>query len=276
MSDIAGTPEPPSLADQLHGIVDEMLEPHGKRSSRGNALLTNDIPPFDFTQPNQHETKAAFLREKRLVEDSLRKLEKLVEMFLEDEPESERNEAIRNLRRRLESKIRQSASNRRVESAFSLVRKNFADTGAWYCSLFVFSDLVAGLRERLKELQEQEERFWNINHRAPDYYAREIALRLARLYAREVGEFPTLGTSPVDGSPSTAFTRALQQVFQVLGIKSQPRSPAEWAVGQLTEEDLKPVRNSLLRGRVPNALAQPDNTLVELSKMFSGEKRSED
>ena len=89
-------------------------------------------------------------------------------------------------------------------------------------------------------MKDQEELFWSTNHRPPNYYARTIALRLARYYARETQERPTVGTSGDGGHPSTAYTKALEEVFEELGIKATVRLPAKWAVNQITEDDLKP------------------------------------
>lgn len=242
------TPKPnhvPSKIEQVHCVVDEMLEPFGKTSVRGNALAINEVPPFDLSKPNQHNSKAEFLREKELVEACLKHLGALIDLLLPNDEESERNATLDVFRPRLDAHLRKIAGRLEVESAFSLVRKNFADARASYSSLFVFIDLRNGLGERLRELMVEEEHFWSLNHRAPDYYAREIALRLARVYARETKQRPTAGTSPMDGSPSTGFTRALEQTFKILGITAQPRSPAEWAIGQLTDADFDPPRNLL-------------------------------
>ncbi|MEO1028814.1 MAG: hypothetical protein AAFX02_07120 [Pseudomonadota bacterium] len=81
-----------------------------------------------------------------------------------------------------------------------------------------------------------------MSHRAPDYYARAIALRLARLYASEVGERPTYGTSGETGEPSTGYTRALRDVFEILEIDAREKIYATWAVKHLNDDDLKTAR----------------------------------
>jgi hypothetical protein len=82
--------------------------------------------------------------------------------------------------------------------------------------------------------------YWNKPHRAPDYHARAIALRLARLFARETGKLPTTGTTADDGDPSTPYSRALRDIFEILGFKTTQRNYAEWAIQQITENDLAP------------------------------------
>ena len=126
-----------------------------------------------------------------------------------------------------------------------LVRKNVADIGGFNATLYVLLDFWMALSSRHDELKDQNEKFWNLPHRAPDYYARAIALRLARLFARVTGQRPTYGSSGVSGDPSTSYSRALKQVFKLLGIKGGIRTHAEYAVAQITEEDLKPQINSL-------------------------------
>ena len=142
--------------------------------------------------------------------------------------------------------------------------------------LWLVVEMEQNFKGRLKELNEQEERFWNLSHRAPDYYAREIALRLARLFARETGQRPTVGTSGVDGKPSTGYARALSAAYDVLGITAAPRSPAEWAVAQVTDNDLSPPRNALagfLGYGLPMGAPARRNVLADLA---STKKRSSD
>lgn len=112
-------------------------------------------------------------------------------------------------------------------------------------------------------LSEQEDLYWSLSHRAPDYYARSIALRLAKLYARETETRPTVGTSGETGDPSTGYLRALKETFEVLGIGTGVRSPAEWAVQQIGEEDLEPWRPFGLAGSMglSSEIGDRSNTL---------------
>ena len=129
-----------------------------------------------------------------------------------------------------------------------MIRKNKADTGLWHNSLWALSDLLFELDERHKELRDQEKQFWTVSHRAPNYYARAIALRLARLYAMEKGKRPTFGTARDGGHPSTDFGRALEEVFAVLEVRASVKGAAKWAIEQLTDDDLKrPQLGALLR-----------------------------
>jgi len=39
----------------------------------------------------------------------------------------------------------------------------------------------------------------------------------------------------------------LEEIFKILDIKSGIRSPAEWAVSQMSEDDLRPQTNALMK-----------------------------
>jgi hypothetical protein len=101
---------------------------------------------------------------------------------------------------------------------------------------------------------------WNALRGMPmlDVSKRAIALRLARLYAREKGERPTFGTARDGGHPSTNYGRALERIFEPLGIKDGVRRPAEWALAQLTDDDLRPVSTIALLGGVFALGVRPD------------------
>lgn len=135
-----------------------------------------------------------------------------------------------------------------------VTRTNARLVGLRDTSLWLLIDLREALTARQEELQDQETEFWKVSHRAPNYYARTIALRTARKYARRMGQFPTLGTSRDSGEPSTSFARGLQEIFRILEIEAAIRGPAEWAIGQLTEDDInhqQGLLTGLLAGNLP-------------------------
>ncbi len=103
-------------------------------------------------------------------------------------------------------------------------------------------------QERLNELKDQEIEFWSVSYRAPKSYARTIALRLARLYALHKRQKPPFGTARDGNHPSTDFGRALEEIFDILNIEATVRNPAEWAIDQLTEDEINPPVNRLLGG----------------------------
>lgn len=261
-------------AAKLHAVVDRMLKPHGKSSPRGVGLLSEFAAPFDIKKPNQHDSKAEFQCEFNAVIESLDHVSGIVRLLAPREAETQQSTMLERLRPIIDQKLKSSAPRGRVEDTIELVRRNIADVGGFTASIFVLLDLWTVLAERHHELTDQESKFWNQPHRAPNHYAHAIALRLAKLYARETGQRPTIGTSPVSGDPSTSFSRALKEVFEILEIRSQVRSPAESAVGKLTEEDLQPPVNSLGRMLGLRSPTPPRNRLLDITNAL--EKKRDD
>lgn len=258
-------PDPePSIDDQLRDVVNEMLGPHVRERRTGAAARILAPAPFDYSKPNQHDSKAEYNRERETVEAALAHIEGIVSQLLPSEGDLDREQVLEALRPRIDEKMRSNAYWLGADSASALIRRNAADHGGVYTFLFLCFDMRTCLEERLRELDEQRDRFWNIKHRAPDYYAREIALRLARVFARETGRKPTLGTGAIDGAPSTAYSRALAQVFSILKIRAHPRGPADWAVKNLTDEDMeqRPAPLMGLFGAQPQPKVSARNALI--------------
>jgi len=208
---------------------------------RTTTLLGAMSPPFDTSKPNLHDSKAAFMEEKRAVETAFEQAKGLLDFLMARyRSEDTGHEIARRLFEFVDVSTRQRVQRERPESVAEMVRKNAADAGLSYCLIFLLIDLVRDLSQRTRELQNQEAAFWSLSGRAPNYYARTIALRFAQLIARETGKMPTFGTSSDGGHPSTEFGRALEEIFEVLGIKANVRHPAKWAIKQLSQEDLKP------------------------------------
>ena len=245
MQDESQTDQHENIAERLYSVVDRMLEPFGIKSPRNWLGFENLSPPFDITKPNEHDNKAEFLREKTAIEYCATQLDEIVGLLSARGKAPEDLEMRNRLQSVIDLKLRAKAPRALFSDATTLVRRNVAEIGGYITSLFVLLDLQATLAERLTELSDQEEKFWSLSHRAPDYYARAIALRLAKLYAIETGQFPTTGTSGVTGEPSTGYTRALKSTFEILGMDIGARLPAEWAVGELTEDNLQRPRNEL-------------------------------
>ena len=250
----------------LHEIVDAMIG----RGPRANALSMM-FTPLDVSAPNQHPNKTAFLAEKSAVLKAIDHCTGLWDALFADEKEDPKKSAtIELIRASMDATGRQAATRRDVETSNQLVTKNALELSLYYHALVTSGELRNALAERLKELEDQEKEFWSDKHRPPNHHARFVALRLARLYARERGEMPTVGAARDGGHPSTDFTRALEAVFKVADIDASVRRPAAWAVGQLTEDDLKPEpRNQMggllglggLGGLPGGANADPRNVL---------------
>ena len=234
------------FAERLHAIVDEMLRPFGKASLRDQSTFLNPNPlPFDVSKDNEHDTKAEFAAELKVVESCVNDL-KAVLMRLRPSGEGTLDDKVRDgLRRAVNEQMKKNAPGVSAQDAFGLIRRNAAEVNGFFSSLLILLDLMSAFEARLERLREQQALYWTLRNRAPDYYARAIALRLARLYAHRTGQRPTVGTTAELGDPSTGFTRALQEVFNLLGISTGVRSPAAWAVDQIGESDLRPPVNYL-------------------------------
>lgn len=231
-------------------------------------LLFGDQPPFDITQPNTHDSKKEFLRERDTVLAVMDRLREIVQslFYSEDESTSGHSEMAVRLGAAIDAKARQSKSGMTIQSAKDLARKNIVDAGFSDTALFVLVDMYSAYDQRLEDLNEQEAEFWNVGHRPPNYYARTIAIRFARFYAGQTRTRPTFGTARDGGHPSTDYGRILEEVFQILGINADIRGPAEWALTQITDEDVNPPRTGLMGGLFglgfPGSLRE--NALTEL------------
>ena len=167
-------------------------------------------------------------------------------MSPEIESDDDTKKLLVSIRGKIDEFGRKIPLDKVAQTASELVIMNARQLSISFHGLALMLDVDRALKERLKDLEDQEREFWSTNSRPPKYYARTIALRLARLYAREKGARPTVGVSRDGGHPSTEFTRAVERVFEVLEIKAAVRRQAKWAVAQLTDEDLKPAPRNML------------------------------
>ncbi|MBO6510896.1 MAG: hypothetical protein JJ979_20835 [Roseibium sp.] len=256
----------PTVAEKLTHIVNKMLEPYGKRILLQSGLVPRPPSlPFDTSKPNEHDSKSEFQRELEAVKGGLKGLKQAINSIAGGPTGSKRAETFKHLRPIIDAKFKSNADSSDLKSSLQLIRKNVADVGGFACSFLIMLDLKAVLEQRLEELKDQEDKFWNVAHRPPDYYARAIALRLARLFARETGEYPTFGTSGDTGDPSTSYTRALKAVYSVLGINADVRAPATWAIDKISERDLAPEPEGIFGGLL-GLDSKPEEVDQELRK----------
>ncbi|MFY0645928.1 hypothetical protein [Sulfitobacter geojensis] len=266
----SANPEAFELSQELFRIVNELLHPQATVHQQ-LGVATFEEAPFDISKPNQHDSKVEFASEYRIVAESIAALRKLVPLIIKSEDEGHQR-TLDALEVKLNAKMNQGAPAAPVESAVDLVRRAVADAGGVAASSWVFIDFFRALQSRRIELDEQRDKFWNVPHRAPDYYARAIANRLAKLYAHKTGRKPTSGTSGMTGDASTSFTKALEQIFKLLEIRSGVRSPADWAIKHLSEEDFEPKMSGLAN----LGLGQRPGAPILGSILGLGPERSED
>lgn len=250
-------------ADRLYDIMDSMLEKHGKTCKRPAPGFMGKIPPFDVSKPNEHDTKPDFEAELAHVQSADEHIEALLELLIGPSDSDAEGEQAALYRDFISQKARNLAGVRRPETAIDLHLRNAIEIGIATSAAYILIDLLRAYRERMNELRSQQEMFWNLGHKAPNYHARVIAFRLARFYVQETAQHPTVGTSGVTGEPSTDYTRALKEVFSELGIKANVRPYAEWAVEQNLSDATVESNNALARWRHPAEQLSHDVRLAE-------------
>jgi len=247
----------PQKIERLNLLADRLA------SSTGLTFSGRDDAPFDVSRSNLHETKKEFLEEVNTVSAAIDHLQSVLKLLspLWNEPDPPRQAMIRRIHLAIDQSVRQELRKRKVRggSAQDVAVQNFRDTGFIDNALSVLPDMVLALKGRLTELGDQERQFWSASNRAPNHYARSIALRFARFFAAHTGKRPTFGTSSQGGHPSTDFGRALEEVFEILEIGASVKVAATWALSQLVDEDLQP-RRSLTFGI--SGLVQQDDPLL--------------
>jgi hypothetical protein len=102
--------------------------------------------------------------------------------------------------------------------------------------------LTPGLHAELERVKTEIKRYWTGPGTNPDWHARHVALAIAEIYIRERCEIPTFGLRPDDAGPSTLYTRKVQEVFDILGIKVGFRKPSEYAKKKVKDADLIEVK----------------------------------
>ncbi|MBO6790606.1 MAG: hypothetical protein JJ894_08725 [Dinoroseobacter sp.] len=203
--------------------------------------------PFDTERPNSHDTKADFLTEKAATEAAIKQCEDLYDLILSGFGGEGRVDAVAaaSICGFVDVNRHYDQQGKRTNSIPEFILKGMIDHSLSFSLGYALHAFQGGLLDKLQHLRDQEREFWSNASRPPKHYARAIALRLARFYCKEVGEFPTSGVSGDGGHPSTDYTRGLQEVYEVLGIQAQVRNMADWAVSQLTEDDIKRPRFGL-------------------------------
>lgn len=223
-----------ALGSQLHEIVEEML---GRDLRKENLSTFDKICPIEIDPENMHESKRQYLSELEFIKGWIEQFDQLSEVLHRDATLSE-GEDMDDLVQFLNGFARSESKAVEPETALDLAVSNAMRSGIVPCLLMINEKLRPLLETRLGKLQSQENDFWSVSHRAPNYYARTIALRLARLFALETGKFPTMGTASYSNQPSTKYARALEGAFRVLSIEADFRKPGEWAIARLTGKDL--------------------------------------
>lgn len=210
---------------------------------RPTGLLGLGASPFDVSRPNLHDSKADFLEEMSAVSTALENARPLLELLYKGVTSAGGPEqgVVTQALKYIDATVRSKHRSDRLDSVFDLTRSNAAKIGFSITLMYMLFDFVEALKSRKQELESQAAIFWSGAGRAPNHYARTIALRFAKLVARSTGKKPTFGTARDGGHPSTDFGRALEEIFGVLKVKADVRNAARWAVGELVDGDLQPL-----------------------------------
>lgn len=235
---------------KLHDIIDVMFE-RDKLS-----LLIRATPPFDIDQPTEHASKKEFNAEKRAVHQGIKHLWGYTAAFYSDKDAPAKAQMRERVKLAVDTQAYADAMRRKISCEKSMIAKNAMEVGLFSIFQNLLLEQLSALEARLNVLLDEEKEFWSSKSRAPNYYARTIALRIARLYAQGIGERPTYGTARDGGHPSTRYSRAVEDCFQVLGITAGIRGPCEWAVQQIEDKDVTSKSVLKLFGpEFPNALS---------------------
>lgn len=231
---------------------------------------------IDVSKPNMHDSKPEFVRARDAVATMVEHAETLLDfivagVFTDDASSDEMN---RRVALGIDNWAREKCRTEEPKWMATMIAKNASDTGLSISLAFILTRYQGGLAKRQMELADQECEFWSGASCPPNHYARTIGLRPARLYTQEKRELPTVGVSGDGGHPSTAFTRALQEIFELLKIKSNVRNAASWAVVQLSDHDIGKPTNAL-RGLMDYVAKQPPNARAVLAAEMK-EKGSRD
>ena len=198
--------------------------------------------PFDISKPNFHDNKSDFLHEKETIQKIVDHLVQVIELSLDlpEETKFEKRQLSARLEKMIDASAIELAPTLKISMASDLARKNVMETRCFVAFVRIAVFHVGTYRRRLEELEYQEQQYWDVRGRPPNYYARTISLRFARFFARKTGKMPTFGTSSEGSHPSTEYGRILEEIFRILGIEGGIRGPAKWAISQITDDDLKP------------------------------------
>lgn len=210
--------------------------------------------PFSVEQENFHSSKKEFLRERKIVLKAIKDCGDLFSILTSDEKDVDPKydpKSVSEIKTILDARAKISNRNRPfldIHNSAELICRNAMQVGLSHCTRLIVKEVLKGLLGRKLELSRQENEYWTAKHRPPNYYARTIALRLAKFYVSQTEKTPTLGTSRDGPHPSTEYGRLLEEVFSILGIEAQIRGPGKWAISELEKSDFQEVMSIGPRG----------------------------
>ncbi|MFT5067671.1 MAG: hypothetical protein ACI9TA_003303, partial [Reinekea sp.] len=137
---------------------------------------------LDISKANEHDSKKEFTEELKAVEAGLKYTDSMIKLFVIRDEQGKHTLQNKRMTARIDKIVRQDVDRMLVENQFDLIHVNMGKVGYSVGLLMTLLRTSQAFDERLSQLQDQEEEFWSLGHRAPNYYARTISLRLARIY----------------------------------------------------------------------------------------------
>lgn len=226
------------IAEELYQIVNQMLEPHGKSISGPTENEFADHTPIDVSSPIEHQSKAALNLDLETLNKVVKTIDQLNALLIDDKllKEQEHKEMLRRLALFVDEELLARHELSKTKLASDVAITAALQSGGLLTSLKLLYKVRAVLKERQEQLQQQKTKFWTDHGARTNHHARAIAFRLAHLFAFVTKEKPTYGIASDGSGPSTAYTRALEAIFDLLEIESGFISPAKFAVSSLKSE----------------------------------------
>ncbi len=212
-------------------------------------ILSRGQPPFDISKPNFHDNKSDFEAEKTTIQELIGSCNSILRILSENQfSQGTPYEDVKFnplIAIDVKAKMNSPKAIYSAIDAISLIQRNVVETGLTRNAEVLLTELRDNCLLRLSDLDAQEGEFWAGTGRPAHHYARAIALRFGKFYAKQMKVKPTIGVSRDGPIPSTDFGRLLEEVFTILEIETNFRNAGEWAISQLGEDDWKPPQSGL-------------------------------
>ena len=228
-----------SISPEIRGKVQEVAQNmiNGASIEHRPTILTSDL--INLSPNAAHDSKADLMKEYKLLEKAEKSLtQSLHALYPEDNLEL--RSRFRNILN-VEEIARTKSIN--TETATGLIESNIAQSGFYNHTLWGMLHLQQHIQNRITFLDTQIEDFWSASHRAPAPYPRLIALRLAKVYANYWQEKPKANTSSHGKDATGRYSQSIEEIFEILKIDQHFLQPAQWAVKQITQEDLDALKS---------------------------------
>lgn len=145
---------------------------------------------------------------------------------------------------RLDRQVRHEIRRMPLKTAYDLVLDNAARVGA-ISIISKFSGLLfLGLIEYNNRITEAKE-IWPKGKSKPKPV--KVARAIAEVYVIHMEERPSYGTNA--NAPSTAYSKAVERIFQILGIEANSSEAAKYAVNECTPEKIAEILTANARSK---------------------------